>query len=392
MDFTPLKNFLDDMARHHTPGNAIAVYLKGNLVYQYCSGYSDYENNVPLQADELYNIYSCSKVTTVTAALQLVEQGKCKLDDPLYDYIPEYRDMQILQADGNLVKAKNTITLRHLFTMSAGLTYQQTTAGFQKVRELTGGRMNTLDVVRAIAADPIVFEPGTHWGYSLCHDVLAGVVEVISGLKFRDYVKKAIFEPLDMQETCYHHTLATLARTAQQYRFVADDNQTTDIIALQKSGNAKHGVYQRIAKENPFVYGEEYDSGGAGIITSVNDYAKLTAALGNQGIGITEERILKPETIALMKTNVLNETMLQDLHTWPQLAGCGYGLGVRTHMDPVASGLCCNIGEFGWGGAAGATVIADTTIGLGVFYAQHILNPREEYYQPRLRDTVYRCL
>ena len=115
------------------------------------------------------------------------------------------------------------------------------------------------------------------------------------------------------------------------------------------------------------------------------------AALAGYGMGLTGERILSPYSVNLMRTNRLSEELLKDFN-WKQLAGCGYGLGVRTHINPAKSGIIANPGEFGWGGAAGATAIIDPTIGLGVFYAQHTLSPREEYYQPRLRNAVYSCL
>lgn len=120
-------------------------------------------------------------------------------------------------------------------------------------------------------------------------------------------------------------------------------------------------------------------------------YAKLTAALANYGMGLTGERILSAHTVDLMRTNRLNEQQLKDFN-WPQMAGYGYGMGVRTHMDRAKSGMNSNLGEFGWGGAAGSAVIVDPKIELGVFFAQHTLNPREGYYQPRLKNVVYSCL
>ena len=123
----------------------------------------------------------------------------------------------------------------------------------------------------------------------------------------------------------------------------------------------------------------------------MGDYAKLTAALANNGLGLTGERILSAASLNLMKTNRLGEAQLRDFN-WKQLSGYGYGLGVRTHIDKAKSGSVSNIGEFGWGGAAGATVIVDTEAKLGVFFVQHTLNPREEWYQPRLRNVVYSCI
>lgn len=392
MDFMNLKKFMDDMAAFRTVGNAAEVYLDGKKVFSYVSGYSDQENMIPLTGDEMYNIYSCSKVTTVTAGTQLLERGKILLNDPLYDYIPEFREMYIKNEDGNLIKARNPITVGDLFTMTAGFTYNMETEAFAKAKEITNGKMDTVEVIKCLAKDPLSFEPGTHWQYSLCHDVLAALVSVVSGQKFRDYVKENIFDPLDMKETVYHHTPQTLERTASQYRFTPYDNVEEDIVEAQKNGGGKEGVFVNVGKgTNTLIPGEEYDSGGAGIVTTVSDYAKLCAALSNYGTGLTGEKILSKYSVNLMRTNRLNDTMMKEF-AWSQLRGCGYGLGVRTHMDQAVSGVNSSLGEFGWGGAAGATVIIDPAINLGVFYAQHTLAPREEYYQPRLRNVVYSCL
>ena len=371
--------------------NAIEVYLKGEKVFEYFTGYSDLENKIPLNGDEMYNIYSCSKVTTVTAGTQILERGKILLSDPLYDYIPEFKEMYVKTPEGELKKAVKPITIGDLFSMTAGFSYNLKSEGFKKAAEVTEGKMDTVETIRCAAADPLCFEPGSHWQYSICHDVLAAVVSVVSGQKFRDYVKENIFNPLDMTESVYHHTDETLKRTAQQYSFVAVGNENMDIVEAQKRGNSKVGYFKNVGKDVSHILGEEYDSGGAGIITTVSDYAKLMAALAGFGMGLTGERILSPYSVNLMRTNRLSEELLKDFN-WRQLRGCGYGLGVRTHINPAKSGVISSLGEFGWGGAAGATAIIDPEIGLGVFYAQHTLNPREEYYQPRLRNVVYSCL
>lgn len=391
MDFTNLKNFMDHMAAERTPGNAVEVYLNGKQVFRYACGYSDLANQIPLTGDEMYNIYSCSKVTTVTAGTQLLERGKILLTDPLYEYIPEFKDMYIKTENGDLVKAKNPITVGNLFTMTAGFTYDLNSEGFKRAKEVTNGKMDTLETIKCVASDPLAYEPGTRWQYSIGHDVLAALVSAVSGQKFRDYVKENIFDPLEMYDTVYHHTEETLKRTAVQYSFVPAGNEDFDIVEAQKYGCCKEGTFKDVGKGISHVLGEEYDSGGAGIVTTVSDYAKLMAALANYGLGLTGERILSPYSVDLMRTNRLDGQLLKDFN-WRQLAGCGYGLGVRTHIDPAKSGVISSLGEFGWGGAAGATAIIDPALNLGVFYAQHTLNPREEYYQPRLRNVVYSCL
>jgi len=389
MNFTPLKEFMDRLTAWRIPGNSILVTLEGKEVFRYQSGYSDLDKQTPMQGNELFNIYSCSKVATVTAALQLYEKGFFLLDDPIYEFIPEYRELYVKNEKGENYKAKKPITMRQLFTMTSGLTYNRDTLGFKKAKELTNGAMDTLTVVKCIAEDPLAFEPGSSFLYSLSHDVLAGVVEVISGQKFRDYMKDHIFAPLEMNETVYHNA-AVLDRVAPQYFF--ETSSERDIVKLQSGVQSRMGGHViPWGKANSHEHGPEYDSGGAGITTSVSDYAKLVTALANWGKGANGEQILAKGTVELLRTNQLTPAQAKHF-TWPQMVGYGYGLGVRTMIDKAVSGSTGNLGEFGWGGAAGATVLADPQIGLAVFYSHHMLNPQEEYYQPRLRNVVYTCL
>ena len=386
MDFTALKNFLDALTSWRIPGNGVKVCLEGKEVFSYTSGYANVEKQIPMTLDHFVNIYSCSKVATVTAALQLYEQGKFLLDDPLYAFIPEFKEMYISDEKG-LRKAEKPITLRQLFTMTSGLTYNKDTQAFQKARELTEGKMDTLTVIRCLASDPLAFEPGERWKYSLSHDVLAAVVEVISGKRFSQYVQENVFAPLDIKAV--YHNESVQDKMAMQYEYI--NGKAESHIAQQAGeGSQTDGYYKPVGLQQTSETGPAYDSGGGGITTTISDYSKLCVALANGGVGATGEKILSSGTIDLLRTNQLNEDQLKNFN-WPQLRGYGYGLGVRTLIDKAA-GSTGNLGEFGWGGAAGATVLVDPKLKLSVFYAHHMLNPQEDYYQPRLRNVVYGCI
>ena len=384
MNFEYMKNFMDSLTEWIVPGNSVVIYKDGKKVFEYSSGYSDLEKKIKKTGEEQLYIYSCSKVATVTAALQLYEQGKFLLSDPLYEYLPEFKKMYV--KDGDRIKAaENPITIRDLFTMTAGLSYATNTPAFEKARKLTDGKMDTRTVIKCIAEEPLLFEPGARWNYSLCHDVLAVLAEVVSGMRFSEYMKKNIFEPLDMNNSYYHTPNDVII--SPQYIYEIQD--TKNIVELQQKEHTI-GVVKR-AYGNELVFGENYDSGGAGIITTVDDYAKFAAALANSGTGLNNNRILSSATVKLMKTNQLNEAQRKTMN-WRRLRGYGYGLGVRTLIDKAESGSNSSIGEIGWGGAAGATIIADTEEKVALFYAHHMLNPQEEYYQPRLRNVLYSCL
>ena len=384
MNFEYMKNFMDSLTEWIIPGNSVVIYKDGKKVFEYSSGYSDLEKKIKKTGEEQLYIYSCSKVATVTAALQLYEQGKFLLSDPLYEYLPEFKKMYV--KDGDRIKAaENPITIRDLFTMTAGLSYATNTPAFEKARKQTDGKMDTRTVIKCLAEEPLLFEPGARWNYSLCHDVLAVLAEVVSGMRFSEYMKKNIFEPLDMNNSYYHAPNDVII--SPQYIYEIQD--TKNIVELQQKEHTS-GVVKR-AYGNELVFGENYDSGGAGIITTVDDYAKFAAALANSGTGLNNNRILSSATVKLMKTNQLNEAQRKTMN-WRRLRGYGYGLGVRTLIDKAESGSNSSIGEIGWGGAAGATIIADTEEKVALFYAHHMLNPQEEYYQPRLRNVLYSCL
>ncbi len=392
MDFNKLKDFMNHLTSWRMPGNSITVYLKDEPVFKYSTGFSDMENKVKMTGDELINIYSCSKLTTVVAALQLYEKGEFLLDDPLYNYIEEYKEMYIKDSDGNIKKAETPITMRQLFTHTSGLSYNWQSEHIKEVTEKTNGKSPTIEVARAFAKEPLVAEPGEIWNYSMSHDILAAVVEIVTGKRFSEYVKENIFAPIGVDEVYYHPTEEIYSKMAQQYRYI-DGDINDDPVAMQVSPNDKGGYVINIGKKNIMSIGSEYDSGGAGIIISVPSYAKFANTLAMGGKSKTGERILSKGTIDLIQTNQLNSMQLKGLLQWTTInKGCGFGLGAKMILDKATAGFTGNKNEFSLGGAAGATVLVDTDSQLSYFYAHHMINPQEPYYHPRLRNVVYSCL
>lgn len=386
MDFTPLQHFMDDLCSWRMSGNSAIVYKDGRQVFSYRSGYADLAAQCPMQGGEFFHLYSCSKPITVTAALTLFEKGKFLLSDPIAEYLPEFRDMWVRRPDGGVEKAQTPITVRDLFCMTAGFDYDTTRPLFEQVRTETDGRMDTRSVIRALAAEPLNFHPGSHWNYSLCHDVLACLTEVIAGKKFRDYVKEAIFDPLGMADSSYHHDIDD-PRMARQYRFAPESETPPAGVFCQKR---EGGHLVEHGQGNWLIFGPEYDSGGAGVTATLEDYGKFAFALAHDGVGMNGERILGSRTISLLQRDQLTPAQKADFN-WPQFHGYSYGLGVRTMVDPAA-GSNGSIGEFGWGGAAGATLLVDPAERLALVYTHYMLNPQEEFYQPRLRNVLYACL
>lgn len=390
MDFTKLKNFMDWLTGWRIPGNAAVVYYKGEKVFEYASGYSDVESKTPMKGDELFNIYSCTKPVTCVAALQLLEQGKYMLDDPISCYIPEYKEMYVKSENGEKFLAKTPITFRHLFTMSAGLNYNLESEPIKKAVEITKGDADTLTVAKCLAETVLDFEPGSRWSYSFCHDVLGALVEIISGEELEKYVQNHIFMPLGVTDVHFRRTDELRERMACQYNFKTDAVYA-DLVAAQNNADGRDGIWENIGKDVTFVFGPKYDSGGAGMVISVPEYAKFANSLANGGICPDGSRILSPGTIDLMRCDQLGNGKIPGFN-WAHLCGYSWGLGVRTMVDLAAGGSNSSIGEFGWDGAGGCYVLVDPERQLAMFYAQHMTNCQGPFVKPRLRNVLYGCL
>ena len=389
MDFQPMREFLDHLTSWRIPGNVMVIYKDGEPVFEYTSGYSDIEKGEKMSPDKFFYLYSCSKLTTTLCALKLLEGGVYKLDDPLYDFIPEYKDIHVKMENGDIIKSPVPITIRNLFTMTAGFNYNFKVPGIEKVGKETNGKFDTLKTIKGLAEEPLHFIPGERWNYSLCHDVLGGFIEAASGKTLAEYARQNIFEPLGVDAE-YFMTDRYRNNMAQQYRFVVDSGET-DIVKLQLSGISMEGGHLEIEGiSNSHMLGENYYSGGAGIVTAVPEYAKLMAALANGGVGVGKngERIIERKTIDLWRTDQLTEGQ-RKWFTIPYLQEYGYGLGVRTMINPSNN---TPLGEIGWGGAAGGNALIDVDNNISFFYAHHMLNNQESYVQPRLRDVLYQCI
>ncbi len=357
------------------PGGAIRVYKDHTPIFEYSAGYEDKAENKPFTTSSLVYLYSTSKVITCAAALSLMEKGKFLLSEPLSRYIPEFENVKvrIKKADGTeelKSPAWPGIRIGQLFTMTAGLNYDLNSKSILELKK-ENPKASTLEFVKAIAKEPLDFEPGTHWQYSLCHDVLGGLVEKTADMPFGEYVKENIFEKCGMKNSTYQISDELKEKISTQYRFFPEK-----------------GIAEKVEKEDVYILGENYHSGGAGVISNADDYILFADALACGGLAATGERILAPQTVELMKTEAQKTKGIPGFE-WDQYLGYGYGLGVRTLLDKTVGGSLSPIGEFGWGGAAGTLALIDTQNRLSFYYTQHMLNPFEAWLFPRLRNTVY---
>ena len=381
MKFQPLKDFMDGyLPMLGVPGTDIVIYKDHEEIFRYQSGYDSIRFGTPVNPNALYHMYSCTKVATCVAATQLIERGEILASDPVYAYFPEYADIKVkhILPDGTteIRPAKNVLTVEHLLTMTGGLDYDLSRPALQQVIKDTDGRAPTLDVSRALAKDPFIFEPGTKYQYSLCLDVIGGLVELVSGMSLGEYFEENIFAPLGMNETSFGLTDEKLSRMATQYQY---DPSTGSAMEIPK-------------EQNVFNFGTEYQSGGAGLISSVKDQILFADALANWGVGRNGNRVLSKAGVKIMSANHLSASCMADFRgAVGQCHGYGYGYGVRTNMEPATCGNLSPIGEFGWDGARGSYFSCDPEKRVAIFYAEHMggLHP---VILPRLRNVVYSCL
>ena len=354
-NFDNLRKLLDSFLEKGLPGFDFILYHKGECVFRHMNGYSSLEDKTPMKGDELYNIYSCSKPITATAVLMLCEKGLLSLDDRLSDYIPEFETMYIADTktvaastdgrwsaeDGdfspktNLRPAKNPIIIRDMLSMKAGFSYEYNSPSIHRCRKETDGKCPTLTAMKYFAKEPLLYEPGEGHSYSLAHDILAAVVEVVTGQKFGDFVKENIFDLCGMSRTTFLLPDEKLDEVCEQYIF----NKETG--AAENCGKAiQH-----------FKFGTEHESGGAGALSTAEDYIKFLEALRCG-------KLISNKTLDLMTTPCTTDEQYKN-------ALYGYGLGVRC---PKAGSTAT---DFGWGGHAGAYLAVDRENEYSFFYAQH---------------------
>ena len=372
MDFSRLDAYVDSLQSVGVPGCDLVVYRDHEMIYRRMAGFRDAGMTQPVRGDETYCLYSCSKVFTTCAAMQLIEHGIIHLDDPVSRYLPAYAELTV--RDGEAVRpAARVMTVRHLMSMQSGLDYALDTPAIHAVLEATNGRATTRQLVDAIAQEPLSFEPGTDFLYSLSHDVLAAVIEVASGLRFSEYLRKNIWAPLGLETVDFTMDGTRAARLCAQYEI--DD---TD-------GRRKQSPAQVVN----YKLGPNYESGGAGLISDVRDCIAFADALACGGVGINGDRVLSPEMIQLWSANQLGVEGRKSFDEWQRL-GYSYALGVRTRVNTAIGGRG-QIGEFGWDGAAGAWMMIDPVNHLSAYYAMHVRNFGYCYdvIHPTLRDLIY---
>ena len=371
MNFEAITEFLDSLASRGIPSVDCIIYKEHEQIYRHMNGTTDANHTKPIKGDELYLMFSMTKVQTMVAVMQLVEQGKISLEDEVGKYLPAYQNLTVAK-DGKVETLSVPMKIKHLLSMQSGLDYELDRPGIVRVLKEKGQNATTRELVDAFVESPLKFIPGEHYEYSLSHDVVAAVIEVVSGMSFGEYLKKNIWEPLHMERTFFAKPMNNLKKLATQ--FICNEE---GIVPMEPSCN--------------YQLSEKYESGGAGLISCTEDYSVFADTLACGGISKDGVRIIKPETIELMKENLLGEAGMKDIATNMGRVGYGYGCGVQVLVNPDLVNAKAPAGVFGWDGAAGSCIIMDTKSKMSLVYTQHVRNCGMAYdtIHPTLRDFLF---
>ena len=361
-------------------GTSALIWQDGREVYFGTAGMADREAKRPMRRDTIAQIYSMTKPVTGVALMQLWEQGKFRLDDPLAKYLPEYAEMRVYagkDAAGQprYVAAERPITVRDILRHTAGFAYGAGPTPAHDAYVAAEPLALTIPLAEAskrLARVPLLYQPGTQWEYSIAVDVQAALVERLSGEAFADYVRAHIFEPLKMHETGWRQPDARLPRFAA--------------MNVKKDGTL---VQQPAAEAQTLNFRDHaLTPGGFGLASTLDDYARFARMLLNKG-ELDGARILKPSTVRLMATDQLDPIITE--RAWlPGKGAVGFGFDFAVRKSPPQSREESRgaVGEFFWDGMASTLFWVDPANKLtAVFFVQTI--PYDGTLHRDFRAAVY---
>ena len=329
---------------HECAGMSVLVRKNGQDVLYTAAGHADIASGKTMARDQIFRLYSQSKPITAAAALLLVERGVIDLMDPVEKYLPGFANPKVYTPEGP-VPAMRGVQVMDLLGMTAGLVYpdgdpvgQLAARVFEEDHRLIleGGGMSTVELCNRLGELPLAFHPGTHWRYSTCADVLGAVIEAASGMPFADFLQEEIFAPLGMKDTAFYVPEEKQDRFATCYKRVPGGLETFSRLHMAV------GDYSRMPA---------FASGGAGLVSTLDDYAAFADMLLNMG-EYQGKRILSPATVDFMTRSQLTPATQRDM--WDSLAGFGYGKLMRVCLHPGQWSGLCRLGEYGWDGWLGS--------------------------------------
>ena len=373
-----LKGLMDKaVAEKELAGGCLLVRSHGE---EYCY----LEAGKPIERDQIYRLYSMSKPVTGAAAMKLFEDGVLDLGQPVSAYLPSFQD-SLVEQDGRLVKADRQIQVQDLLNMTSGLVYNGEAGlagrhadevfGELMDRLQTDHPMTTRELAVRLGQGPLLFQPGSSWKYGSSADVLGAVIEAAADMPFGEYLKKSFFEPLGMKDTGF---------------FVPEEKRERLVTAYRADGKGGLEAYREnhLGIFNAMDRKPAFESGGAGLVSTVDDYARFAQMLLNGG-ELDGARVLKPRTIDYMTSGALNGTQREAfVRNFPTMPGFDYGNLVRVMKEPGKSCTLNNVGEYGWDGWLGCYFANDPAADMTILFMMQKTDSGLTPLVRRLRNVI----
>ena len=376
-NFRKLTAYLEELSQGLVEGCACLVYQGEQEVYRCYAGRRTAEEGEVLKNDTLYRLYSLTKLATAAAVLQLKDQARLGLEDSVENFLPEW-------------KGKG-ICIRHLLTMQSGLSYPYDTEEAAEVCEVinefrnTHSHYTTREYAAMLAHTPLMFRPGTDFIYGTSYDVLAAVIEEVSGQTFGQYLQENLFNPLHMDNTMFK---------------ISRQDDWERLAGIYSKDEKTGEFYRRWEKDEAYRLDFPFEEGGGGLVSTIDDEMKLALMFQRNGRNAEGKAVLSEESVALLSQNALDtkkkresfaERFFKLSEENEKICDYGYGMGVRVRIRdgrfPDAPA-----GEFGWYGMSGSYVLIDRKNRITAVYMQQMIPGMEKQIHPMLRKKIYEGL
>ncbi|MEL4308329.1 serine hydrolase domain-containing protein [Joostella sp. CR20] len=364
-------------------GSVTLVARHGKIAYFNAEGFQDIENKIPMQENTIFRIASQTKAIVSVGIMMLQEEGKLLISDPVGKYIPEFQNTTVAVANENggyeVVPAKRPITIHDLLTHTSGVGYgggvaekEWNKAGIQGWY-FADRNEPILETVKQIASLPFEAQPGEQFVYGYNTDILGAIIEVVSKTSLDNFLHTKILNPLQMNDTHF-------------YVPSAKSNRVATVYSSAENGIERAPTEGTMVSQGNYVKGPKVSfSGGAGLISTANDYVRFLQMMLNKGT-LNGVRILSRKSVELMTTNNLNEAEF----SWGK--GTGFGLGFTVLEDLGKRGTLGSVGEYGWGGAYHSTYWVDPAEDLIVVYFTQLIPANNIDDHEKLRALIYQAI
>lgn len=372
-------------------GACVGVYQNQEEYLCKAYGLADREQETPMRTDTLFRIFSMTKPVTAVATMQLWESGKLELSDPVSWYIPAFRE-KLVDVHGELVPAKREICIQDLLNMTSGIPYPDCWSESQKKmgafygeidrRNATDHPVDTQEFARRVGEEvPLLFQPGEKWSYGASADILGAVLEKAADMPLDELYRKQIFQPLGMTDTDFYVPAEKRSRLAQLYQYHWGEDSCG--LAIEPDPHLGMTDYQK----KPAFF-----SGGAGLISTMQDYARFANLLAGKGLhresGV---RLIGENTWRYLTTPQLSDAQKTGID-WEQLKGYTYGNLLRVLEDPLVCMTNVPAGEFGWDGWTGPYFCVSPQDGTVLLYLIQVCGGSTSDIVRKLRAITFGCL